>query len=129
MIFGKDQMKALLWGMIEDLELPKTLVPTERLPKPEPIIGVYFLFLGGDLRYIGSSINLLGRVLTHSIEGIKDFDSYAFIETEWDLHLSLESILIRTLEPEYNLRNCTSLRINKSKPKLTDIKPGLLLVF
>tara|TARA_R100000234_G_scaffold117739_1_gene96753 strand:+ start:19 stop:696 length:678 start_codon:yes stop_codon:yes gene_type:complete len=41
------------------------------------ICGVYFLFKGEELIYIGQSINVMGRINTHNIEG---WDTFSYVE-------------------------------------------------
>ena len=48
----------------------------------EPIRGVYELFLGGDLVYVGQSKNVQNRIMTHIREGNLMFDSFNMTKCE-----------------------------------------------
>jgi hypothetical protein len=76
-------------------------------PKPydvsddTPLIGVYLLFLDGELVYIGSSVNMPARVRGHQTNG-RPFNAAFYIETERVERLPLERALIRALHPSQN---------------------------
>lgn len=62
--------------------------------------GVYFLFKGNRIVYVGQSRNVMQRVGVHADE--KDFDRMAWVETPRE-HLNLvESLYIHTLRPRLN---------------------------
>lgn len=67
-----------------------------------PMSGVYFLIREKRIVYVGQSVSVLGRIGNHAAEGVKDFDSYAFIECKKENLNILESIYIHILSPEYN---------------------------
>ena len=67
-----------------------------RLYKP----GVYFLFDGDELVYVGKSKNIMARIGTHIADEQKTFDSFEIFET--DDYSRLEEFLIRLLKPKYN---------------------------
>ena len=67
-----------------------------------PTAGVYFLIRNKRIVYVGQSVSVLGRIGNHALEGVKEFDSYAFIECEKENLNILESIYIHILAPEYN---------------------------
>lgn len=79
----------------EILQLP-------RHQKPEVICGIYFLFRGDEVVYIGQSIAVLGRVSQHVKEEVKIFDSYAFVEYDYRDLDRVEAFLIGKFDPEYN---------------------------
>jgi len=79
---------------------------TQSLKVPEikqlaHIIGVYFLFDGDDLVYVGQSRNVLYRVGGH-LKSIKEFDSYGVVECEADQLDSLEAAYIKRYQPILN---------------------------
>jgi hypothetical protein len=63
--------------------------------------GVYFLFDGDELVYIGTTDNLYRRIGEHIAEGKKVFNRFEFYPTED--RIRLEGFLIRTLKPKYNV--------------------------
>lgn len=62
-------------------------------------LGVYFLFSGTDVVYIGSSRNVLQRVGQHLD---KDFDSVQWIETALEQMRLTEGRWILAFKPKYN---------------------------
>ena len=62
--------------------------------------GVYFLYDGEKLVYIGQSTNILYRIGQHIKDGQKKFDNFRFYET--DDYIRLEAFLIGALKPKYN---------------------------
>lgn len=63
--------------------------------------GVYFLFDGDELVYIGTTDNLYRRIGQHIAEGNKAFNRFELYPTKD--RIKLEGFLIRTLKPKYNL--------------------------
>lgn len=77
-------------------------IPRERY-QSHSVSGVYFLFDGDDLVYIGRAANIAKRVGEHSSNRYgKKFDSYTFIPCEYQEAQSLEIHLIREHNPKYN---------------------------
>lgn len=68
--------------------------------------GVYFLFKNEDLVYIGMS-NFIGRRLIQHFNSEKEFTHclWSFSDNSLSYIRNLESILIRTFNPIYNIRN------------------------
>lgn len=65
--------------------------------------GVYFLYKGDELVYIGESDSIFSRVGTHIREGVKDFDTWAYHEIEGTRERkALEGFLISIYKPKYN---------------------------
>lgn len=62
--------------------------------------GVYFLYDGDELVYIGSSNNIFYRIGTHIAKKEKCFDRCEWYET--DDYLRLENFLIAQFRPKYN---------------------------
>ena len=66
------------------------------------IRGVYFLYRGNLLVYIGSSQNILNRIPDHF--STKEFDSYSYIEINGNININkVETLFIRKYKPEYNV--------------------------
>lgn len=63
--------------------------------------GVYFLYDGDELVYIGTSDNLYRRIGQHIADGKKVFDRFELYPTTD--RLRLEGFLIQTLKPKYNV--------------------------
>ena len=80
-----------------------------------PRLGVYFLLLGDELVYIGSSMDMPQRVAQHKTNG-RRFDRVFYIETRPGERLGLEAILIRALGPRHN-------KNGKCKPQVRIVNP------
>lgn len=65
---------------------------------------VYFLYHRGDVVYVGQSRTLKSRIDEHLSQGVKVFDSVAFIRCGFNRLTEIESYYIRELAPKYN--NC-----------------------
>ncbi len=66
--------------------------------------GVYFLFSGMDdeIVYVGSSKDILSRLIQHRKEGEKEFDGYTWITCATTEMEQLELNYILLLRPKYN---------------------------
>lgn len=64
--------------------------------------GVYFLFKGNNLRYIGQSENLISRIYTH-VSKCRDFDNYAYIEVSAYALKYIEAAFISAFDPPHNV--------------------------
>lgn len=66
--------------------------------------GVYFLFLGDELVYIGQSNNCEVRINQHADKGLKVFDRYAMIRLHGNRadRQQVEWQLIHIFKPKYN---------------------------
>lgn len=65
------------------------------------ICGVYFLFDGNRIVYVGQSTNVLGRIGTHAQAG-KKFDSFSYMEVEKDQLSEAELAYIQDFRPPLN---------------------------
>lgn len=84
------------------------IIPTSRYSINEYIItGVYFLYQGAALQYVGQSVNVLARVGAHKAEG-KEFDSFTFIRCDRDDLDALEIACIKMFKPVLNVANSTA---------------------
>lgn len=73
-----DCLNAVRSAGLLGLDVPTTLQKTDRfLPELFGKMGVYFLFKGDDVVYVGQSKNILRRVGDHT--ETKDFDSFGYI--------------------------------------------------
>mgnify|MGYP001571625471 CR=1 FL=1 len=92
-------------------QAPESALPADRLldlntirnasrKPPEAICGVYFLWKGSDLIYVGKSVNLVCRLLNHSRQ--RDFDSYSVVECQEGELADLETAYILLLKPPQN---------------------------
>lgn len=64
------------------------------------ISGVYLLYNEKKIVYVGQSINIISRVLTHKYDKGKTFNRFEIIET--DDRIKLEKELINLILPKYN---------------------------
>jgi len=64
--------------------------------------GVYFLYDGNKLVYIGQSIDIRGRIMTHVREERKNFDKVFFINCHVNQLIEIETALIKYFNPYYN---------------------------
>lgn len=64
--------------------------------------GIYFLFDGNELVYVGRAINVYHRVHTHVTEGRKSFDQWAYVDCPVDKLDDLEAAYISEFRPKYN---------------------------
>lgn len=66
--------------------------------------GVYFLWRGNELRYIGKTTHIQSRLASHEGHGFpcNEWDSYSFLECPADVMSSIEDFYIRELQPPDN---------------------------
>jgi hypothetical protein len=89
-----------LAGLPPPAKAKKQLDHADRAQVP-PKVGVYLLFLGDELVYVGSSMNMPGRVAEHRSNG-RPSDRAYFIATKMSERGDLERALIRALRPSQN---------------------------
>jgi hypothetical protein len=81
------------------------LVATEAeisaLPRFRLSCGVYFLFDGDEIVYVGQSTDVHSRVASHRLSW-KQFDSYTYIPCRIDQLTELEGYYIKILQPQLN---------------------------
>ncbi len=78
------------------------LEDAKRIKAPQRLCGIYFLLRGLEVIYVGQTVNLMVRLATHIVKGIKDFDGYAFLPfPQEDLSVH-EARFIRKYDPIYN---------------------------
>ena len=76
-------------------------LPTIRCPLGEEG-GIYFLYQGERVVYVGISKRPLTRINTHRRDKGKTFDSYSVIHAPWEGIERVEAQYIQKLEPMYN---------------------------
>lgn len=67
--------------------------------------GIYFLFQGSTVVYVGKAVSVLARICDHVRQGRKKFDGYSYIACSPENLGAAEAEYIRLLLPEYN--QCT----------------------
>lgn len=78
--------------------------------------GIYFLYNGTTLVYIGQAINLHQRINEHIRTKTKEFDSYRFIEINGNIDLDrLEEEFIKKYRPIHNVRFNSNRKQSKRK--------------
>lgn len=93
------RLSVLLAESSDELLSYRTLL-CRRVAK-EPTVGIYFLFSGDAVVYIGQSINIYGRLAAHLTS--KKFDSYAMVECKPEDLNRLEHGYICRFRPAMNL--------------------------
>lgn len=68
----------------------------------DTVSGVYFLFDGDEIVYVGQSKNVHARIATHMSEGLKVFTHWAFIQLPDGERLEAERYLIELFKPKYH---------------------------
>lgn len=78
--------------------------------------GIYFLYRGTELVYIGQTTHLLPRLGNHIDDNSKEFDFYKFLEINGNINLdSIERDYIMKYKPIYNIQFNTDIKKNKRK--------------
>lgn len=70
------------------------------LPAPKWVTGIYFLFDGDEIVYVGQSVDIMTRIGAHLRDKI--FDSFNYIECGLRDLNNLEATYILELKPKYN---------------------------
>ena len=68
--------------------------------------GIYFLYDGPELVYIGRAKNVFLRIYSHMYKGDKQFTSWAFERVPDDQQWAREGELIAKHQPKYNIHGC-----------------------
>lgn len=89
-------LSAIRAAPVQPMHIVMATVPCRRAS------GVYFLFVDGEVVYVGQSVDMLGRISRHRREG-KKFDAFGMIECEKKDMDELERVYIRAFVPEWNL--------------------------
>lgn len=85
-------------SLLSIAEIERLPTPTERLTAS----GIYFLWRGDDLIYIGSSENVHQRITGHINTGESEFTAATFLAVPSPWHLALEALYIRKFRPRLN---------------------------
>lgn len=64
--------------------------------------GVYFLFMREQLNYIGSSLNVRGRVCGHDLYREVEFNKATYLPIPWPWYLAVEALYIQRYRPGMN---------------------------
>jgi hypothetical protein len=91
----------------------------EQLPS-ETVSGIYFLWRGSQLIYVGQSRHIAQRVGQHIEEGRKPFDGMSFIRVEISHLNHVERLYIERFLPQYN--RCAMSKARR-KLKVLGCKP------
>ncbi|MHA1424270.1 MAG: hypothetical protein ACTSSD_19520 [Candidatus Thorarchaeota archaeon] len=78
-----------------------TLDKDDHTDAPE-VTGVYALYWGTTLQYIGKATSVYARMLSWSNDGGIPFGSFSWFELPDDQFTEAEKVLIREYQPEYN---------------------------
>lgn len=103
----------------ETLDLIDSLskVNFDDLPKFEKIeikVGIYFLLKNNEIVYVGKTINLEQRIMSHQMNNKKDFDNFLFFKVDSEKLDLCERYFINKLKPIYNNDSLTKkLRTNE----------------
>lgn len=87
--------KVIDWG---------TITKAEHTNAPE-VSGVYALYWGETLQYIGKAKSFYSRMISWSNEGDIPFGSFAWFELPTEEVAGAEAVLIREYKPPYNSNN------------------------
>ena len=71
------------------------------LKKQKQKIGIYFLYKGNEVVYVGQSVNIENRIQEH--RGSKDFDSYNYVLCDRGELNEKEAYYILKHRPSYNV--------------------------
>lgn len=84
-----------------DLENLPSLKELQAMAQPAKLIcGVYFLFKGYELVYVGATANILRRIGDHLRD--KEFDTFAYVEVEPARLNMVEQIYLMAFKPAMN---------------------------
>lgn len=73
-----------------------------RFNKHEFLTGIYFLLKNDEVVYVGKTVNLFERIMTHQKQCSKDFDDYVFYKIDNEKLDICERYFINKLKPIYN---------------------------
>lgn len=77
-------------------------LPLAKLDRSFARSGVYFLFQGQEIVYVGQSADVLRRIGEHISDRLKVFDGVAFIPCQALNRVWMEEQYIKRLKPRYN---------------------------
>lgn len=95
------------------------LLANARVIELQTISGVYFLFRGDEIVYIGQSYDVYSRVIDHKSDPSKHFDKWAYIEVDETERLEIERRYIEMFQPQYNQTHRIYPRRRYHQPKKT----------
>jgi hypothetical protein len=88
--------------MPADTLLPAKEIIGRKFMLPPPKCGVYFLIQKNKIIYVGSSVDIYGRILSHDKMKKIPFDAFYFIEYDRSVFRAKEIQYIIKLNPKYN---------------------------
>lgn len=88
--------------MNETITISRETLTETRKSVSELTCGIYFLFDGEDIVYVGQSTEVELRIQKHRKEGRKKFDSWNFIECPATWLDDMETDCIIHFDPKYN---------------------------
>lgn len=83
--------------------------------------GVYFLWNGEELAYIGSSLNIKKRVASHAKQQRIAFDYASCLTINFPWHLSVEAAYIDAYMPTWNKRHAPTGIARELMDKMSDL--------
>lgn len=96
------------------------ILQLERHAIEADVSGVYFLFQGESIVYVGQSRNIHSRVRDHLAD--KQFEHYSFIEIELPSHRkAIEAHYIEILNPLLNVATPSAKKLEQKTKKLDEI--------
>lgn len=78
------------------------IINIQEVCMPDILCGVYLLFSGEQIVYVGKSINVVPRIFQHKREGQKVFDKAYFLPCHASKLDEIEGSLIYAFRPKYN---------------------------
>lgn len=90
----------------ESIFHPLTTIKDRAIPLIQMPVGagVYFLFYGAELHYVGQAINLMRRIGQHMYEELIPFNRISWVYCDRPDLLRLENAYISILRPAFNRR-------------------------
>jgi len=78
------------------------VIPVIHAIRPVRVCGVYYLYLGDELQYIGRSVNVYSRLNAHMQNSPFEFDSFQLQEFSHSDSVSREADAINVHKPKWN---------------------------
>lgn len=100
-VVAEDVLDAVRYTL-DTFGLTEQFIRMQRHEKVPIVSGIYFLFDGDEVVYIGKSTNIHNRLNSHEHDRQKKWDSFTFLEVEGIFSGALESIFIGSYRPRYN---------------------------
>jgi hypothetical protein len=99
----KKGQKRNVLSKVKGLHIPLSIAEILSLPRTRlQVSGVYFLFLGEQLQYIGQTTIARERLKQHRNGGLIPFDDWHFLPAVWKDLGVIEELYIREYDPPFN---------------------------